>query len=182
MLRILCARTPESSLGRSVPRTFELLCADAVRAAESRALKIHHITRRRTDLVRRLAALKAEGLPRICFGSRKLFNAQHHLRENGFDSHDDWLAMWQAQRNSQFLVLGSKDESDGCQGCVMTHQGANQLALKLRLDGQASAISRSRYRSHSGSITCSLRSKRAKRCRTVFSWMTRAGAFLSRPP
>jgi hypothetical protein len=86
---------------------------------------------------RRLAALKAEGRPRICFGSRKLFNAQHHLAENGFDSHADWFEAWQAKRDSQFFVLGSKDESGGCQGCVMTHLGGNQFALKLRLDGEA---------------------------------------------
>jgi hypothetical protein len=32
-------------------------------------------------------------------------------------------------------VLGSKDESGGCQGCVMTHLGDNRFALQLRLNG-----------------------------------------------
>jgi hypothetical protein len=70
-----------------VPRTFEELRAQAVRAAESRAVKIHNVTRRRAHLAGRLAALQAEGRLNICFGSRKLFNAQHHLEANGFDSH-----------------------------------------------------------------------------------------------
>jgi hypothetical protein len=107
---------PKTSAGKKrAGRTFEQLRAQAVRAAESRARKIHNVTRRRADLARRLAALEAEYLPRICFGSRKLFNAQHHLQANGFDSHDDWLATWREKRDSQFFVLGSKDES----GCAM---------------------------------------------------------------
>jgi IS605 OrfB family transposase len=130
-------KTKQSASRKSVTRTFEDLRARAVREAESRAFKIHNVTRRREDLARRLAALEAEGHPRICFGSRKLFNAQHHLAENGFKSHEDWLARWQARRDAQFFVLGSKDESGGCQGCVMTHLGGNQFALKLRLDGKA---------------------------------------------
>jgi hypothetical protein len=75
-----------------VPRPFEELRAQAVRAAQSRAVKIHHVRRRRADLAGRLAALQAEGRPNSCFGSRKRFNAQHHLEANGFDSHADWLA------------------------------------------------------------------------------------------
>jgi hypothetical protein len=34
-------------------------------------------------------------------------------------------------------VLGSKDESGGCQGCVMTHLGGNRFWLQLRLNGAA---------------------------------------------
>jgi hypothetical protein len=141
----LCDRKPKpprEPLKRSmrkecVPQTFEELRAQAARVAESRAFKIHNVERRRADLARRLAMLKAEGHPRICFGSRKLFNAQYHRVENGFDSHADWQAAWRAKRDAQFFVLGSKDESGGCQGCVMTHVSGNRFALRLRLDGQA---------------------------------------------
>jgi IS605 OrfB family transposase len=76
-------------------------------------------------------------MPRICFGSRSMFNAQHHLEANGFGSYDEWLTAWQAKRDSQFFVLGSKDENGGCQGCVMTHLGGSNFALKLRLNGAA---------------------------------------------
>jgi hypothetical protein len=44
--------------------------------------------------------------------------------------------MWQEKRDSQFFVLGSKDESGGCQGCVMTHVGGNRFPLPLRLNGK----------------------------------------------
>jgi IS605 OrfB family transposase len=130
-------RSPETA-----PRTFEQIRAQATHVAASRAFRIHHVERRRADLVRRLAALEAEGRPRICFGSRKLFNAQHHLAENGFTGPDEdaahaaWQAAWRAKRDAQFFVLGSKDETGGCQGCVMTHLGGNRFALRLRLDGE----------------------------------------------
>src|SRR5450755_2780446 len=136
LAKLLDPKPKKSARKKSVARTFEQLRADAVRAAESLALKIHNVTRRRADLARRLAALQTEDLPRICFGSRKLFNAQHHLHENGFDSHQDWLLLWQEKHDSQFFVLGSKDESGGCQGCVMTHVGDNRFALRLRLNGK----------------------------------------------
>jgi hypothetical protein len=130
-------------VARKAPRTFEEIRTAAVRAAQSRAFKIHNVERRRADLARRLAALESEGHPRICFGSRKLFNAQRHLAENGFTGPDEdaahaaWLKAWRAKRDAQFFVLGSKDESGGCQGCVMTHLGGNRFALRLRLDGEA---------------------------------------------
>lgn len=68
----------------------------------------------------RHAALQADqdsGAVRLCFGSRKLFHAQHHLEANGYRSHDEWKAHWEAKRFLQFFVLGSADETAGCQGC-----------------------------------------------------------------
>jgi IS605 OrfB family transposase len=136
-------KTPKRAARKErAPLTFEEIRTAAVRAAQSRAFKIHNIERRRADLTRRLTALEAEGHPRICFGSRKLFNAQHHLAQNGFDgpqadAHAAWQAAWRAKRDAQFFVLGSKDESGGCQGCVMTHLGGNRFALRLRLNGEA---------------------------------------------
>jgi IS605 OrfB family transposase len=130
--------TSKRSAGKKRARgTFEEVRVAAVRTAKSRAFKIHNVTRRREYLARRLAAIEAEGHPRICFGSRKLFNTQHHLAENGLESHEDWLETWQEQRDSQFFVIGSKDESGGCQGCVMTHLGGSRFALRLRLNGEA---------------------------------------------
>jgi hypothetical protein len=96
---------PRSPKKRSVPNaprpgvtpTFEEQRAQAARVAASRAFKLHNVERRRADLARRLTALEAEGHPRICFGSRKLFDAQHHLAENGFEGPEaDAHAAWQA--------------------------------------------------------------------------------------
>jgi len=102
---------------------------------------------------RRLAMLKQklkrhqsdrkEGIVRLCFGSKKLFRAQFHLEENGYASHQAWLSEWQAARNSQFFVLGSKDETAGCQGCVATVGADGSISLRLRLPNALSSDFRS---------------------------------------
>lgn len=102
---------------------------------ESRPAKIHHLRRRLGSLRLRLNALEVDSGVRLCFGSRKLFNAQHHLDENGFVSHADWRKAWTAKRSSQFFVLGSKDETSGCQGCVLTHVEGDRFLVRLRLNG-----------------------------------------------
>ncbi|HYA31787.1 MAG TPA: hypothetical protein VED67_03435 [Thermodesulfovibrionales bacterium] len=77
---------------------------------------LHHKKRRLAILEQKLTQLqqdKNKGIISICFGSKKLFRAQFHLKENGYDSHEQWLSNWQAARNSQYFVLGSKDEAAG---------------------------------------------------------------------
>ena len=66
---------------------------------------------------------------RICFGSRKLFKAQHNLKENGYTNHTDWLNDWRTSRNSQFYIIGSKDETMGNQTC--TYSLNNALRLRV---------------------------------------------------
>lgn len=102
---------------------------------QSRAKK-HQKNRRLVILNQKLSVLKqdkAENKVWLCFGSRKLFNKQFHLQPNGYTSHDEWLADWQKARNSQFYVIGSKDETGGCQGCVATVEPDGSLTLRLRL-------------------------------------------------
>ena len=87
-------------------------------------------------LVGRLASVlfdKASGRVRLCFGSKKLWRQQCHLEANGYASHDDWLADWRAARSDEFFVLGSKDETSGCQLCVATVQDDGRITLRLRL-------------------------------------------------
>ncbi|MHB8178613.1 MAG: IS200/IS605 family accessory protein TnpB-related protein [Vulcanimicrobiaceae bacterium] len=103
--------------------------------SEAKPAKIHHLKRRMVSLQTRLDDLQNASEPRLCFGSRKLFNAQHHLEENGFVSHAQWRNAWKTKRTSQFFVLGSKDETAGCQGCVLTHLGDDRFAVRLRLNG-----------------------------------------------
>lgn len=66
--------------------------------------------------------------PAICFGGKKLFRKQFNLKENGYKDHADWKADWTTQRNSQFFLIGSKDESFGNQSCQMY---PGRLALRL---------------------------------------------------
>ena len=56
----------------------------------------------------------------LCFGSRRLWRKQHALGANGYSNHAEWLRDWQTARSDEFFVLGSRDETAGCQLCVAT--------------------------------------------------------------
>ncbi|MBI5568868.1 MAG: hypothetical protein HY914_02890 [Desulfomonile tiedjei] len=110
--------------------------AEKVLSRISDPSKRHQKNRRLATLKTRLANLKADqdaGRIRICFGSRKLFREQFALRENGFASFADWLAAWREARSSQIFVIGSRDETAGCQSCVATLAEDGSLTLRLRL-------------------------------------------------
>ena len=84
----------------------------------------------------RLAGLEADvaaGRVRLCFGSKRLWRKQHHLEQNGYASHEEWLQDWQDARSDEFFVLGSRDETAGCQLCVASIVDDGTLTLRLRL-------------------------------------------------
>lgn len=98
--------------------------------------QLHQKKRRLATLQRRMEAMKADhaaGRVRLCFGSRKLFRAQFALEANGFASLDAWRETWQTSRASQCFVIGSKDETAGCQGCQAKLEADGSLTLTLRL-------------------------------------------------
>lgn len=49
----------------------------------------------------------------ICFGSKKLFNAQHHLKENGYKNQDEWLNDWKKKRGGRFFCIGKSQAGGG---------------------------------------------------------------------
>ena len=102
---------------------------------------LHQKQRRLSNLQARLEKLETDisrGRVRLCFGSRRLWRKQYNLEANGYASHADWLRDWQSARSDEFFVLGSKDETAGCQLCVATVEGDGSLTLRLRLpDGVA---------------------------------------------
>ena len=96
----------------------------------------HQKQRRIVMLQERLGKMKADRKAdkvRLCFGSRKLFRSQFHLKENGYASHSEWLSDWQSTRSNQFFVIGSKDETAGNQSCVVTVAEDGSISLRLRL-------------------------------------------------
>ena len=98
--------------------------------------QVHQKRRRLANLQSRMATLEtdiAQGRVRLCFGSKRLWRKQHHLGENGYGSHQEWLADWQNVRNDEFFVLGSRDETAGCQLCVATVADDGTLTLQLRM-------------------------------------------------
>ena len=48
-------------------------------------------------------------------------------------SHSQWQHDWQDARQSQFFIVGSKDESHGCQLCVLTQAKDGSLTARLRV-------------------------------------------------
>ena len=108
--------------------------ADA--AEHGRLDQVHQKKRRLANLRHRLSALEADiaaGRVRLCFGSKRLWRKQQHLADNGYASHQGWLRDWRDARSDEFFVLGSRDETAGCQLCVATVADDGTLTLRLRL-------------------------------------------------
>ena len=103
---------------------------------QSRWQQVHQKRRRLANLKSKLAVLQADiaaGWVRLCFGSKRLWGKQHHLEQNGYHSHEEWLQDWQDARSDEFFVLGSRDETAGCQLCVATVADDGTLSLRLRM-------------------------------------------------
>lgn len=97
---------------------------------------LHQKKRRLARLKAKLHTLQEDAASdkvSLCFGSRKRFSAQFHLKENGYRSHEEWKDEWQSSRNSQIFLLGSKDETSGNQSCTAHIQEDGSLNLRLRL-------------------------------------------------
>ena len=105
-------------------------------AERGRLAQVHQKKRRLANLRNQLVGLEADiaaGLVRLCFGSKRLWRKQHDLEQNGYASHEEWLQDWQDARSNEFFVLGSRDETSGCQLCVASIADDGTLTLRLRL-------------------------------------------------
>ena len=130
-------------------RESQRLHRDALRDRISRARKrladverrgdrfqAHQKRRRLANLESRLAGVEADisaGRVRLCFGSKRLWRKQHRLADNSYVNHEDWLRDWRSARSDEFFVLGSRDETGGCQLCVATVADDGSLTLRLRM-------------------------------------------------
>jgi len=97
--------------------------------------KIHQKKLRLARLEKRLELMKQEkasGRVRICFGSKKLFQAQFDLKANGYKNFEEWKTDWKTARSNQFFLIGSKDEMAGNQLCT-ARRGEEDGTLTLRL-------------------------------------------------
>ena len=106
--------------------------------ADEQRVELHQKRRRLAGLQHRLMTLEsdvASGRVRLCFGSKRLWRRQHHLKANGYGSHEAWLRDWRDARSDEFFVLGSRDETAGCQLCVASIAGDGSLTLRLRMPG-----------------------------------------------
>ena len=103
--------------------------------------QVHGKRRRLSNLKFRLSGLEADlavGRVRLCFGSKQLWRKQYDLKANGYGSREAWLEEWRDVRSNEFFVLGSRDETAGCQLCVASVNDDGTLTLRLRMpDGLA---------------------------------------------
>ena len=121
------------SLQRRIAQA-EIEIAKAVE--RGRLNQVHHKRRRLANLRFRLAGLEADvaaGRVRLCFGSKRLWQKQHHLADNGYADHEEWLSDWRDSRSDEFFVMGSRDETAGCQLCVATIAEDGSLNLRVRM-------------------------------------------------
>ena len=121
------------SLGRRIARAERQIVDVAERERWDQA---HQKRRRLANLRHRVAVLEAdvaEERVRLCFGSKRLWRKQQHLEDNGYASHEEWLSGWRDARSDEFFVLGSRDETAGCQLCVATVADDGTLTLRLRM-------------------------------------------------
>ena len=105
-------------------------------AERGRLDQVHQKKRRLANLRHRLATLEADiasGRVRLCFGSKRLWRKQHDLDANSYASHQEWLRDWRDSRSDEFFVLGSRDETAGCQFCVATVADDGTMTLRLRM-------------------------------------------------
>ena len=54
---------------------------------------------------------------RLCFGTRKLFKAQYHLKEDGLSCHEEWKETFVKNRDRMMYLCGKNDEKNGNQLC-----------------------------------------------------------------
>lgn len=69
----------------------------------------------------------------LCFGTKRLFDVQNRLAENGYRSHEKWLHDFQKKRDSGIFFLGSGDESYGNQILQLKPNG-NGFQMQLSKD------------------------------------------------
>ena len=109
---------------------------------EARPDWLHQKKRRLGNLRARLEKLALDidsNRISLCFGSRRLWRKQYALESNGYSGHSEWLKGWYSARSDEFFVLGSRDETAGCQLCVARVSEDGSLTLKLRLPSCLSA-------------------------------------------
>lgn len=91
---------------------------------KSKVLKIESL---RQDLYR----LESTERLHICFGSRKLFNAQYHLEENGYENHAQWLTDWRKKRSGRFYCIGKGQYGGGTMMKVFATDLPNTYRLEI---------------------------------------------------
>ena len=81
------------------------------------------------SLKQQLKELETNNRLHICFGSRKLFNAQYHLKDNGYKDHEEWLTDWRKKRGGRFYCIGKSTDGGGTMIKIFHIDGDNFKAI-----------------------------------------------------
>ena len=84
-------------------------------------------------LKRDLAYSESQERLHICFGSRKLFNAQHHLKENGYNSPEEWKTNWRKKRSGRFYCVGKSQLGGGTMMKIFPLDDHGEYRLNIRI-------------------------------------------------
>ena len=79
-----------------------------------------------------LKELESQKRLHICFGSRKLFNAQYHLEANGYKSHEEWQRDWKKKRGGRFYCVGKSTVGGGTM-IKIHHLGGDDFMAQIQL-------------------------------------------------
>lgn len=94
--------------------------------------------------LKELENIRDTGNVRLCFGSNKLFRQQFLINSSNnltqFKNHKDWYEEFNYQRNKEFTLIGSKDESAGNVNSQISHIKDNLFNLKLNIHPHADKL------------------------------------------
>ena len=113
----------------------------------------HHAKRRAIKARHRATAFEAEAAhpaPGVCFGSAKLFDQQHHLKDSGWPSHAAWLEAWEDARTRDIRAVGQNSKPSGNWAVQTRFLGGDEFELRIRLPTACEA-------DHGNYATCRLR-------------------------
>lgn len=74
---------------------------------------------------------------KICFGTKKLYDSQYRIKENGFKSHKGWYNTFVKNRDKNIYYMGSSDETKGNQLFQLTYDDiTDTFNIKLRKENK----------------------------------------------
>jgi IS605 OrfB family transposase len=110
------------------------LTSETFVAIERLGAEIHQHKRKLETLkLRHAEAGRRIDRPSICFGTRKLFDAQHNLAANGFKSRSEWREAWRKARSATFMIEGEKASECGNRFARLMGRSDGRFDLELRL-------------------------------------------------
>jgi IS605 OrfB family transposase len=111
----------------------------------------------------KLAQLEANKRLKVVFGGKKLFNAQHHLEENGYSTHKEWRDDWQQARSGNFFAVGKGSAIGGNEVIGVHHIEGNWFSAEIAVPyflreeyGNTVTVDFSLNQKHAGAVSWAL--------------------------